>query len=272
MASTYDLAKLADVKDWLDISGADDDALLSRLITRLSRGILNYLDRQSILPTNFSETFDGGGERSLLLGQWPVNAVLGCAVNGLPIPAAPAIAPDSLRPGFVLDQGDIAPPGRRQRLSLRGRRFDCGVQNVSVSYWAGYQIADEAITIPLEAPYSVTALSPYGDWASDGGVISNGLAMARVAASPAAGQYSVADGVYTFNGANAGSAAAVTYGYVPADLAIGCMDWVAERYSYRSRIGQQSKSLGGQETMAYLVKDIPDFVAAALQPYRRVAL
>ena len=30
-----------------------------------------------------------------------------------------------------------------------------------------------------------------------------------------------------------------------------CMDWAAERYAYRSRIGQQSKSLGGQETMAF---------------------
>ncbi|PNG25508.1 phage head-tail connector protein [Methylocella silvestris] len=271
MASTYDLAKLADVKDWLDISGADDDALLSRLITRLSRGILNYLDRQSILPTKFSETFDGGGERSLLLGQWPVNVVLGCAVNSLPIPPAPAMTPDSLQPGFVLDEGDIAPPGRRQRLSLRGRRFDCGIQNVSVSYLAGYQIAGEAAMIPPGAPFLVTALSPYGDWASDGGVTLNGLAMTRVAASPAAGQYSVADGIYTFNVANAGMGATITYGFVPADLAICCMDWVAERYSYRSRIGQQSKSLGGQETMAYLVKDIPDFVAAGLQPYRRVA-
>ena len=55
-----------------------------------------------------------------------------------------------------------------------------------------------------------------------------------------------------------------------ADLAIACMDWVAERCAYRTRIGQQSKSLGGQETMAFIVKNVPDFVAAALQPYRRV--
>ena len=80
------------------------------------------------------------------------------------------------------------------------------------------------------------------------------------------------NGVYSFAQADAGSTVLLTYGYVPADLASCCMDWAAERYAYRSRIGQHSKSLGGQETMAFIVKDIPDFVASALSPYRRVVM
>ena len=64
----------------------------------------------------------------------------------------------------------------------------------------------------------------------------------------------------------------LTYGYVPADLCFAAMDWIAELYNYRTRIGQQSKSLGGQETTSFIVKNVPDFVASALQPYRWVIL
>lgn len=85
-----------------------------------------------------------------------------------------------------------------------------------------------------------------------------------------AGQYVVSGGVYSFSPDDAGANVQLTYGYMPADLAACCIDWVAERYAYRSRIGQHSKSLGGQETMTFIVKDMPDFVAARLQPYRRV--
>ncbi len=273
MGSPYDLASLADVKTWLDVAGGDDDALLSRLITRISRAVLNILDRPSILPTVYAETYDGAGERSIMLRQWPVNAIVSCGVNGLSVPPAPPlVAGAAFYPGYVLDSSEAAPPGRMQRLSLRGRRFSCGVQNVSVSYLAGYQITNESATAPATSPFSVAALAPYGDWASDGGVAyANGAALTPVAANPGAGQYCVADGVYTFSAADAGATLSVTYGYVPADLAVCCMDWAAERYVYRSRIGQQSKSLGGQETVAFIVKNVPDFVLAALQPYRRVA-
>ncbi len=273
MASPYDLANLADLKTWLDIGGSNDDPLLSRLITQLSRAMLNVIDRPSVLPRSYLDTYDGGDEGSIVLRQWPVNSISSCSVNGLPIPPAPPlVAGAAFQVGFVLDGRETPPPGRMQRLSLRGRRFARGVQNVAVSYSAGYQVSEEGALAPSSAPYSVAALAPYGDWASDGGVAYvNGPALTSVAANPAAGQYAVANGVYAFAAADAGAALSLTYGYVPADLAVCCMDWVAERYAYRSRIGQQSKSLGGQETMSFIVKDVPDFVAAALQPYRRVA-
>jgi hypothetical protein len=115
--------------------------------------------------------------------------------------------------------------------------------------------------------------APYGNWASDVSVVYlNGLPLASVTGTPRAGQYAVVDGVYSFAAADAGSTVLVSYGYVPADLASCCMDWVADRYAYRSRIGQSTKSLGGQETVSFIVKDIPDFVANALGPYRRVVM
>src|SRR6202047_5126152 len=237
MASPFDLVSLADLKSWLGITGTDDDILLAQLITQISRAIFNVIDRPAILPSAYTETYDGGNDVSIMLRQWPVTGVSSCIVDGVAIPPSPPLfGGASAQIGYVLDSSDAAPPGAMQRLSLRGFLFTCGVQNVMISYVAGYQITNES------------------------------------AGSPATGQYAVVNGVYTFAQPDAGSVVLVTYGYVPADLASCCMDWAAERYAYRSRIGQHSKSLGGEETMAFIVKDIPDFVVSALSPYRRVVM
>ncbi len=274
MASPFDLVSLADLKSWLGIAGTDDDILLARLITQISRAIFNVIERPAILPSAYTETYDGGNDIAIMLRQWPVTGVTSCTVDGMAIPLSPPLlAGASAQIGYVLDSSDAPPPGAMQRLSLRGYLFTCGVQNVTISYSAGYQITNEHMVIPTTPPYSATAQAPYGDWASDGGVsYSNGVSLTAVTGSLAGGQYAVVNGVYSFAQEDAGSTVLLTYGYVPADLASCCMDWVAERYAYRSRIGQHSKSLGGQETMAFIVKDIPDFVASALSPYRRVVM
>jgi hypothetical protein len=274
MASPFDLVSLADLKSWLGITGTDDDVLLAQLITQISRAIFNVIDRPAVLPSAYTETYDGGNEVSIMLRQWPVIGVSSCSVDGVTIPPAPPIvAGASAQIGYILDSCNAAPPGAMQRLSLRGYLFTCGVQNVTILYSAGYQISNESVVIPTTPPYSVSAQAPYGDWASDGGVAySNGVSLTAVTGTLAAGHYAVANGVYSFAQADASSTVLLTYGYVPADLAACCMDWAAERYAYRSRIGQHSKSLGGQETMAFIVKDIPDFVVSALSSYRRVVM
>jgi hypothetical protein len=43
----------------------------------------------------------------------------------------------------------------------------------------------------------------------------------------------------------------LSYSFVPADLEEATIQMVAERYAYRSRIGEIMKSLGGQETIRY---------------------
>ena len=274
MASSFDLVSLADLKSWLDITGTDDDALLARLITQLSRAILNVIDRPGILPQVYAEAYDGGYDVSILLRQWPVNKINTCIVDGRAIsPSSPIVGDPGARPGYVLDPPGEAPPGAMQRLSLRGSLFTIGIQNVMISYSAGYQITNEPAMIPTSFPYSISAKAPYGKWASDVGVVySNDVPLIGVTGTPAAGQYMVLDGVYSFAAADADASVFLSYGYVPADLASCCMDWAAERYSYRSRIGQHSKSLGGQETLAFIVKAIPDFAASALAPYRRVVM
>ncbi len=274
MAVSFDLIGLADIKRWLDVAGSDDDVLLGRLITQISQSILHAIDRPTILPLSYNEIRDGGNETSIMLRQWPVISVSSLAIDGVAIsPSPPLVGGTTLHAGYILDSVESAPPGSMQRLSLRGARFYCGIQNVEVSYAAGYQVSREQAVIPTTFPYSISAQAPYGDWASDAGIAYlNGLSLVPVAGNPVAGQYTVGNGEYTFAQEDAGSFVLINYGYVPADLASCCMEWVADRYAYRSRIGQQSKSLGGQETMAFIVKDIPEYVEMALLPYRRVVM
>ncbi len=274
MPSSFDLVTLADLKTWLEVEGTQDDDLLSLLISQVSRAILTFLDRPSILPTTYTDIIDGGNDTSVMLRYWPVNAIASCVVDGVAMPAAPPlVAGAPAQRGYILDPPDAAPPGRMQRLSLRYGLFKKGLQNIIISYFAGYQIANEAAAVPATAPFMIAAQAPYGAFESDGGAAyADGTALTPVASSPGAGQYAVAAGLYTFAAADAGAAVTLTYGYVPHDLALAAKEWAAERYAYHARIGQASKSLGGQETVSFIVKDIPDFVARILQPYRRVVM
>jgi hypothetical protein len=274
MASSFDLVTLADLKAWLEVEGTQDDDLLSLLISQVSRSILTFLDRPSILPTTYTDVIDGGNDTSVMLRYWPVNAIASCTVDGVAMPVAPPLVIGApAQRGYILDAADAAPPGRMQRLSLRYGLFHEGLQNVIISYFAGYQVANETAAVPAIAPFTVMAAAPYGAFASDGGVAyANGTSLTPVASTPAVGQYAVSEGLYTFAQADAGAALTLTYGYIPYDLALAAKEWASERYAYHARIGQASKSLGGQETVSFIVKDIPDFVARILQPYRRIVM
>jgi len=274
MASSFDLMTLSDLKAWLEVEGTQDDTLISLLISQVSRAILSFLDRPSILPTTYTDVIDGGNDTSVMLRYWPVSAIASCIIDGVSIPAAPPlVAGAAAQRGYILDSADTPPPGRMQRLSLRYGLFSRGLQNVIISYFAGYQVSGETAVVPAMAPFTIAAQAPYGAFASDGGVAyADGSPLLSVGQNPSIGQYSVTAGLYTFAAADAGANVALTYGYIPYDLALAAKEWAAERYAYHSRIGQASKSLGGQETVSFIVKDIPDFIARILQPYCRVVM
>ncbi len=274
MASSFDLVTLADLKTWLEVEGTQDDDLLSLLISQVSRAILTFLDRPSILPTTYTDIIDGGNDTSVMLRYWPVNTIASCVVDGVAMPPAPPLVVGApAQRGYILDPPDSAPPGRMQRLSLRYGLFHQGLQNVIISYFAGYQISHEAVAVPATAPFTIATEAAYGAFASDGGVAyADGTLLTPIASNPSAGQYAVSAGLYIFAASDAGAAVTLTYGYIPHDLALAAKEWASERYAYHARIGQSSKSLGGQETVSFIVKDIPDFVARILQPYRRVVM
>jgi hypothetical protein len=72
----------------------------------------------------------------------------------------------------------------------------------------------EAGAIAATTPFTVTVANA-GTFINDDGVLyaATGLPLTKVASTPAAGQYSVASGVYTFNSADAGKAVLTSYTY-----------------------------------------------------------
>ena len=253
--SANDLTNLADCKTWLGLTSTTDDALVGVLITAVSQAILADLGRSSVLPMTYMETFDGGGEAALPLRHWPVTGLLACTADGVSLPVSTMPG----QSGVVLDAVDPSPPGAMQRLSYRAGVFPSGVQNIVVTYRAGYEIVAEKAFVPAVAPFTVAVSAPFGAWQIDTGV------------SGASGSYTATAGIYTFSAAAAGAAVSLSYGFIPADLARAACEWVAERYVSRTRVGQSAKTLGGQETTSFIVKAMPDLVSRLLQPYRRVA-
>lgn len=279
-----DLAALPDVKLWIAGSsgiGASDDTLLSRLITDVSGAIYAYLSRSTLLPRTVSERYDGNGKDRLYLRNYPVTAISSLVVGDTAIAAGPAPgAGVAWQAGYLLEPWDGAPPGLPQALDLRGHRFHRGRQNVLIAYVTGYQVSAEAAGV---APY--TPLQPYGPWASDQGVTyADGTALQKVSGSPTVGQYQVVatynsdasppswSVVYNLNAADVATGAFISYGFVPALINNACIEWVVERYRYRTRVGQSSESVNGQMTSAYSLKGVPDFIKASLDPYKAVAL
>ncbi|HEY1944103.1 MAG TPA: hypothetical protein VGH40_18475 [Roseiarcus sp.] len=271
---SHDLTHLAALKSWLGMpAGAStQDATLAALIGAASRSIYATLSRPALLPQSYSEVLDAESER-VFLRCWPVLEVKAVTLDGKPVPPAPpANARHGL--GWLLRPDDNAPPGRQQALDIFGRRVRPGRQNLAVEYVAGYAIQGEAHVVSSAEPWTIDVRAPYGPWGHDMGVAyaANGEALTRVASAPAAGQYSVSRGAYVFSADDAGSAVAISYGYVPQDVAQAALELAAERFRAADRIGLRSKSLGGQETIAYDVSSISAPVLALLQPYRRVAV
>jgi Phage gp6-like head-tail connector protein len=271
VVASNQLTTLANVKAWSGVTTSGDDALLQRLINSASRFILSYLQRPTLFQNVFTDVYDGVGGTRQILRNWPVLSVSSVVVGMQSIPAAP-LPFTGYGCGFVLEPWDGFPPGRPQAVSLRGHDFCRGYSNVQITYKAGFVIQAEQQVVP-SSPYQVTVNAPNGNWAVDQGVTyANGNALTPVASNPAQGQYSVVAGAYTFAAADSAQSVLISYSYIPADIEQACIELVCGRYSDKSHIGTISKSLGGQETVTYSQKDMADYVASSLQPYKRVIL
>jgi len=270
-----DLATLADVKTWLSGSsgiGTSDDALIARLVTDVSGAITAYLGRPSLTPRTFMERLDGNDKTRLFLRHYPVLQVISLLVDTNSVPAAATEPGAPPVRGYLLEPWDGLPPGRPQALDVFRVFYRKDRQNIVVDYSAGYAVQNEAASVPATpGPYNVSVSAPFGPWASDGGVTyANGSPLNAVASNPAASEYSVAGGTYTFAAADAGASVLISYGFIPAAINNACIEWVAERYRYRSRVGQSAQTVQGQQTASYSLKDMPDFIRASLDPYRSV--
>jgi hypothetical protein len=272
--SPFDLTNLAALKAWLGLPSAPgpNDATLAALVTAASRSIYAALSRPSLLPFSYVETIDLETSR-VTLRHWPVLRVTSVTSRGIAVP------PDEnadleASVGYAIQPGDGVPPGQPQALDLFGHHYRPGRQSLVISYSAGYAIQNEAQPVPVAAPLQLSAFSPYGPWASDLGVTytATGAPLTAVSASPGAGQYTVSAGAYGFSAVDAGQSVSISYGYVPQDIVQAALELAAERFRAAERIGLRSKSIGGQETIAYDTSAISAPIQSMLQPYKRTIL
>ena len=261
-----DLTTPARVQTWIPELTPASNTIIAQLISSMSSMIYSKLNRARLYSQPFSRVIEGVGNYQLMLPDWPVTAIAQVQNGAVNIPAAPlpVVSGSTVTtngPGWgyrwVPWNGNL--PGDPTMLEFLNGTFRSGVQNIKVQYTAGYLEANEPATVPAATgPYTVTVLQPQGIWCRDNGVTyaATGVALVPVKTLTGAGQYIIppdtAPGLYTFDSADASASLLVSYSFVPADLEEACIQMVAERYSYRSRVGVDAKSLGGQETMHYL--------------------
>lgn len=271
--AAIDLTTLSNVKAYAQTTGsgsAQDDPLISSLITPISQTILVILGR-SILTTTHTDTFTGRGGRFLgnayAPNYQPVLSIQSLSINGSPVPANPN-PPNGA--GFVFDAWDGIPPGMLQFVKLNGYGFGPYIpNNCSLVYTSGFQGIEE-----WPAAASVTPNSIYGLLVADNGVTyaATGIPLVKVPSAPAVGQYVAPNPLaavsptqaYQFNSADFGTNVNISYSFCPSVLEIAARRWVTEEYKYRARIGEESMSQGGIQTGTYKTEDTPAFVRRAI--------
>lgn len=123
-----DLCALADVKTFLGITTTTTDAVLQSLITKVSAAIESYCNR-TFASADYTETRNGGGGNRLFLANGPVTNVASVTVDGYVVSRAAS----PILPGFVGDESTVY-----IRPGAHPCTFTKGVQNVTVTYTAGY--------------------------------------------------------------------------------------------------------------------------------------
>lgn len=269
----YDLTTLAHVKGWLTIPDSDTaaDVNLTRMISAQGRAFQNILSRM-IVAQEYIEHRDGigmgGGKSKMLFNNYPVLSVALVTIGANVLPASPDNGLTQY--GYGFDQ-------RALWVDPVSVGFVRGVRNVRLQYTAGFAYPGydnldtywpaEAATIPASGAYTVSTLAT---WLKDLGVaFTGGAVLTAVASSPLAGQYTVTNGVYTFNSADASKAILISYSYVPEDLEQACIEMIGVRFKEKDRIGQMSKSVG-TETISFTQKDLTDSALLVVNQYRKV--
>jgi hypothetical protein len=257
-----DLTTPQRVSNWLASPPALPSVILSQLITSMSTVICGKLNRARTFSQTFTRTFDGVGNMQIVLPDYPVTKIVSVQNGQASVPqsilASPGLPGSSPGYGYrcILWNGNL--PGAPSVLEFAGGAFYVGAQNIKVTYVAGYLIQSELQTVsdPESGPPIAQVDMPLGVWCRDGGVtLLDGTPLTAVTIRVGNNEYipptDANPGLYTFSADLIGVPVLITYSFVPAALEEATIQMVAERYSYRSRVGDISKSLGGQETMRF---------------------
>lgn len=263
-ASIYDLVSLATVKSELSIQTIDtsNDVWLSGSITQSSKAIAKYCGRVFVCE-GVSEKFDvrrdyfGTPIRtfspSLRLSRRPLISVTSVVQYPVGNPSVSLVQDTDFR---VDSDGG----------SLNRLNSDTGLlkgweeQPLLVNYVAGFGalLTEELavagtpaqVTVSQAAAYSFTQSVSY----------TGGATLSAVASNPAAGQYAVSNGVYTFNSADVGKSVTISYAYnqIPDDLVDVCLRLITARFRSKGRDPALVQSdMPGSGSMRYWVGGAP---------------
>jgi hypothetical protein len=134
-----DLTTLANVRAYLNSTGGTantvDDPLLERMVSAASAFVERWCDR-AFLSATYTEMRSGTGTRVLAPFQWPIQSIASLSVDGVAIPARPAVGAS----GYYADTDFVY---------LDGYSFTRGRANVVLAYTAGYN------DVPLDVEQAV---------------------------------------------------------------------------------------------------------------------
>jgi hypothetical protein len=162
-----------------------------------------------------------------------------------------------------------------QSIELYGYSFYYNIPS-QVVYEAGYKTSQTTTIVKITDDSGTDVAQSFapdqgGQWTCDVSVTIGGNPAVKVDANPSAGQYTVDQwGTYGFSVNDDGETAVITYCYAPWDVSFAATQLVGEWYRSKERIGLLSKTLGGQETITFSIKDMSPAVQAQLQPYQDV--
>lgn len=128
------LTTVANVKEFLGVTGIADDALIVNLIDRVTNFIQKYCNRKFTSST-YDEYYDGSGTGYLFLPDYPIVSVALLEIDGA-VKASTDYA-------IYTDAGMIR---------LKKGKFNEGILNVHVIYVAGY------VTVPKDLEQACTEI------------------------------------------------------------------------------------------------------------------
>jgi hypothetical protein len=283
-ASTYDLTDLATARLELNFESPDTsaDTFLALAITQASSRVSSYCDRifqvetisDVILPKVDAYPSHRGGTGTVLqLSRWPVVDIISVtqeAVGGTTVTLIEGT-------DFEVDRasGQLIRLGESGAVATRwpSDRF-------TVEYRCGYarSVYRVAGIIPAATAFTIT-VAHAAAFIADAGVVfaTSGTALTPVDGAPAAGEYSVSAGIYTFNAVDASKGVRISYSYaeIPADVVDAVLRLITARYKARGRdplMRSQGEPNIGQTTWWVgtpgISGSMPEEIAGILDNYR----
>jgi len=132
MAVLAGYTTLENIKDRLQITEATDDrrlVTLGKAVTEIVKRTCGIMER----ATYTAELYDGDGSDTLYADNRPIQSISALTIDSQTIPAATSYGES----GYMIDR-------RKRCIKLRDYVFSTGVQNVSLSYIAGYYLPNHA--------------------------------------------------------------------------------------------------------------------------------